>query len=257
MRWSRSRSRLRTSNRLRLSTGTRRRTRGFRGALRRGLQEDPGRPVVLELVMALAGTLGTVGELQVDFDGVPLVAELPALLDRLQPLETVAIVVELHLLLFVGEDGICLVLASERDQSLRLTDPRVATCRPVVRVKRRLEREECPARLPLQEQDPAFFDRQLTVAPGLVAFEQVLDLRPQALGDHTEQANRRTRLAHLHLVQEGAAEVVAHDLGEAHATVLADPPDPLTQRLGLLDRPGVLVHVKGQFTGSREGRGCG
>src|SRR5437870_5570188 len=154
MRWSRSRSRLRTSSRLRPSTGTRRRTRGFRGALGPGLQEDPGRPVVLELVMTLSGTLGTVD-------------------------------------------------------------------------------------------------------PGLVAFEQVLDLRPQSLGDHAEQANRWTRLAHLHLVQEGAAEVVAHDLGEAHAAVLADPPDPLTQRLGLLDRPGVLVHVKGQFTDSREGRGCG
>ena len=41
--------------------------------------------------MALSGTLGTVGELQMDLDGVPLVAELSALLDRLQPLETVLI----------------------------------------------------------------------------------------------------------------------------------------------------------------------
>src|SRR5438132_11754522 len=121
--------------------------------------------------MTLSGTLGTVGELQMGLDGVSLVAELPTLLDRFQTLETVAIVVELHLLLLVGEDGVRLILAPERDQGLRLTDACVATCRPVVRVKRRLEREERPGRLPLQEQDRAFFARQLPLDPGLARCE--------------------------------------------------------------------------------------
>src|SRR5207249_4516125 len=79
---------------------------------------------------------------------------------------------------------------------------------------------------------PAFFDRQLTADPGLVAFAQVLDLRPQSLGDHEEQANRWTRLAHLHLVQERAGEGVAHDRAEAHPAALAELPATLSQRAG-------------------------
>ena len=91
-----------------------------------------------------------------------------------------------------------------------------------------------------------------------MALEQVLDLGAEALRDYAQEPDRGPRLIHLDLVEKGAAEVVANHFGQAHAAIVADPADPLAERLAFLDRPGFfLIHVKAQLTGSLAGRGCG
>jgi len=81
--------------------------------------------------------------------------------------------------------------------------------------------------LALQDQDAAPLQRQLAFDARLLALEEVLHLGAEALGDHPQHADRRPRLAELYLVQKGSTEVVADDLGQAHAPLVADSLDAL------------------------------
>src|SRR5439155_404498 len=81
---------------------------------------DPGRPVVLELVVVVTAACGPVGKLQVGLDRVALDLELPASLDGADPLPAVAVVVELDRLVLLGDDRRRLLLAPEGEQRLGL-----------------------------------------------------------------------------------------------------------------------------------------
>ncbi len=96
-----------------------------------GFEKNPGGPVVLQLVVVVAGACRPVGKLEVGLDSVALDLEPLASLHGADPLPAVAVVVELDRLVLLGDDHRGLLLAPEGEQRLRLAHASVGTQRPV------------------------------------------------------------------------------------------------------------------------------
>src|ERR1700730_2619180 len=82
--------------------------------------------------------------------------------------------------------------------------------------------------MPSRDEHAGFFPRQLCLHPA---------------GDAPQHSRGRLAPAELDLVQEGAAEIAAADLGQAHATVLTEATDALAERLDSR-HPGIIRRCK-------------
>src|SRR6266851_7260856 len=127
------------------------------------LEEDPGRAVVLQLVMSVAVARRPVGKLKVLLDRVALEMKLLTALHGAKAVEAVAVIVQLDRLLLPGQDLVGLVLATQDEQRLRPAHPRVGAERPVIRSDRRLEREHRAPRLATGEQHTALLEGELAL----------------------------------------------------------------------------------------------
>jgi hypothetical protein len=124
---------------------------------------------------------------------------------------------------------------------LRVGEPGVGSERPVVAVDRRPDRDQRPAGVALEQENARFLHGQLTLDAGLPPLEQVLDLGAEPVGDDPQDPDRRPRLAHLHLVEEGTAEVVSDHGRKTHPAIGSDPADTLAEAFLLFHRARTLA----------------
>ena len=123
----------------------------------------------------------------------------------------------------------------------------VGAQRPFKSVYRFEQRQRSPG-VAAEQQQPRALERELAVELWQPPLEQVVDARAQPVGDDAEHPGRGLRAAQLDLVQERAAEVVAHHLGQAHASLLAKPLDALPERLAFRLDSCHEIMVKRSFT---------
>jgi hypothetical protein len=185
---------------------------------------------MLERVVAVGGALRLVGEPEMGLDSIRAKDETLAPLDRSKAVKAVPVVVPVDELFLKRQDLLRRSLTPESSQSLCLAKPCVAAERPLGRIDGRSQGSERPARITPRNEHAAFLERQLALDAGKATFQQVIHLRPEPPGDHPEDASRGLAASELDLVQEGAAEVIAADPGEAHAALLAHATDSLPER---------------------------
>ncbi len=185
---------------------------------------------MLERVVAVGRALRLVGKPEVGLDRVRAKDEPLAPLDRSKALQSVAIAVRLDDLLLTSQNLSRLGLTPETAQGLRLREPRVAALRPFGGIDGRSQRRQRPARITARKEHAPFLESQLPLDARKATFQQVIHFRPESPGDNPEHTGRGLAASELDLVQEGAAEVIAADLGEAYTPLLADASDSLPER---------------------------
>src|SRR6266851_4412038 len=152
-----------------------------------------------------------------------------AVLQSAQPFEAMAVPMRRDDLAFLGQNRVGLFRTPERSQDLSLTKPRIRPDRPIGGLDGLPKRRQSTSRLAARHQDPRPLQSQLAIEVRQPSLEEVIDLGPEPACDDPQHPRRRLAPTQLDLVQERAAEVPAADLRQAHAPLLAQPPNALAE----------------------------
>ena len=174
--------------------------------------------------------LGLVGEPKMRLDRIRAKGESLAVFQRPKALQAVIVAMSLENLLLAPQDLPRLSFAPEHRQGFRLTEPGVASQRPLGRIDCRTQGRQSPPCISARKKHAGFLDRQLPLDAGQATFQQVVDLCAQPPGDDPEHSGRGLAAAELDLIQERTAEVRATDSGKAEPALLAHTADSLPER---------------------------
>jgi len=170
-----------------------------------------------------------------------------AALQRAQPLEAVAVPMCRDDCAFLGQDCVGLFRAPERTQNLSLTKPRIGPDWPIGRVHGLPKRSQSPSRLAARHQHSRPLQRQLASEVRQSSLQEEVDLGAEPACNYPQHSRRRLAPTQLDLVEERAAEIPAADLGQAHASLLAQAANALAEGF-LAGHARSLLDVKPGFT---------
>lgn len=114
------------------------------------------------------------------------------------------------------QEAASLVRTAQLKQSLACAKPSINSQRPLVGVKRRFDEGEALLSLTACQLDPRPLEGNLPIQGRRRPVQQVVHGGVQPVGDDPENSDRWPAPVQLDLVEKGATEIAAGNLGQAH-----------------------------------------